>query len=106
LTKGDTPLTRGGSLSPDRASRLEHWPVEKLIPYGIEISPAYCDVVLRRMMAVKPDLMAVLAATGQTLAETAIARGVSADRVDNPKPLDSRRIRHRGPAPFYGRKST
>jgi len=33
LTKGDTPLTRGGSLSLDQASRIEHWPVEKLIPY-------------------------------------------------------------------------
>ncbi len=43
--------------------------------YGIEISPAYCDVILRRVA----DLVgeeAVHEATGQSISETAAARGM------------------------------
>jgi hypothetical protein len=48
--------------------------------YGTEISPAYCDVGLRRMMAVSNETP-VLQETSQTFAEVAQPRGV---RVDQP----------------------
>jgi hypothetical protein len=47
--------------------------------YGCEISPAYCDVILRRMeelAGVEP----VLVATGQSMAEVAEDRGVTEER--------------------------
>ena len=47
--------------------------------YGCEISPAYCDVILRRMeqlAGVEP----VLAATGQSMREIAEDRGVTEER--------------------------
>ena len=47
--------------------------------YGCEISPAYCDVILRRMehlAGVEP----VLAATGQSMWEVAVDRGVTEER--------------------------
>jgi DNA modification methylase len=69
--------------------------------YGIEISPAYCDVILRRM-ANLGGLEPVLAGTGEQMAAVAAARGVAGEQVDNPRLRDSRRIRHHGPAPFYG----
>jgi site-specific DNA-methyltransferase (adenine-specific) len=69
--------------------------------YGCEISPAYCDVILRRMANLVGD-GAVLAETGQSIAEVAAARGVPQEQVDNPRLRDSRRIQHHGPAPFYG----
>ena len=43
--------------------------------YGCEISPAYCDVILRRI-AELAGVEPVLAATGQTMAEVAAERGV------------------------------
>jgi DNA modification methylase len=43
--------------------------------YGCEISPAYCDVILRRI-AELAGVEPVLAATGQTMAEAAAERGV------------------------------
>jgi DNA modification methylase len=47
--------------------------------YGCEISPAYCDVILRRMeelAGVEP----VLIATGQSMREVAEDRGVTEER--------------------------
>lgn len=69
--------------------------------YGTEISPAYCDVILRRMANLTGE-DSVLAETGQNISEVAAARGVPQDQVDNPRLRDSRRIQHHGPAPFYG----
>jgi hypothetical protein len=46
----------------------------------------------------------ILVETGQTMAEVAVARGVPVEQTVNPKQNDSRRIRHNGPAPFYGTK--
>jgi DNA modification methylase len=71
------------------------------VGYGCEISPAYCDVALRRMMALTQEAP-VLQETGQTFAEVAESRGVPMDQAVNPKQQDARRIRHNGPAPFYG----
>jgi DNA modification methylase len=68
---------------------------------GVEISPAYCDVILQRMAKLTGE-EAVLAETGQSISEVAAARGVPPQQVDNPKLRDSRRIQHHGPAPFYG----
>ena len=47
--------------------------------YGIELSPAYCDVALRRLMALTNDVP-VLQETDQTFAEVAQSRGVPADQ--------------------------
>jgi DNA modification methylase len=69
--------------------------------YGIEISPAYCDVILRRIAALTGE-EPVLAETAKTMAEVAAERGVALDQVNNPRLQDSRRIQHHGPAPFYG----
>src|SRR5579871_1970060 len=69
--------------------------------YGCEISPAYCDVILRRMANLAGE-GAVLVETGQSISEVAAARGVPQEQVDNPRLRDSRRIQHHGPAPFYG----
>jgi len=69
--------------------------------YGIEISPAYCDVALRRIANLCGE-EPVLEATGQSLHEVAAERGVPIVHVENPKQRDPRRIRHNGPAPFYG----
>jgi DNA modification methylase len=71
------------------------------VGYGIEISPAYCDVILRRIAHLAGG-EPVLVDTAQTIAEVAAERGVPAEQVDNPRLKDSRRIRHNGPAPFYG----
>lgn len=71
--------------------------------HGIEISPAYCDVALRRMMALTQEVP-VLQATGQTFADVAQSRGVPLEQTANTKQQDARRIRHNGPAPFYGTK--
>ena len=68
---------------------------------GIEISPAYCDVIVRRiadLAGVEP----ILAETGESIAAVATRRGVPSEQVDNPRLRDARRIQHHGPAPFYG----
>jgi DNA modification methylase len=69
--------------------------------YGMEISPAYCDVILRRMASLA-GAEPVLAETGEQMAAVAAARGVPGEQVDNPRLRDARRIQHHGPAPFYG----
>jgi len=73
------------------------------IGLGCEISPAYCDVALRRIMALSQETP-VLQETGQTFAEVAESRGVPVEQAVNPKQQDARRIRHNGPRPFYGSK--
>ena len=50
--------------------------------YGIEISPSYCDVILRRIWHLASD-EPVLAGSGQTLSQVAAARGISLDQIDN-----------------------
>ena len=75
------------------------------VGYGCEISPAYCDVILRRMMNLTGET-AMLAATGETFAAVAESRGLPVDQALNPKQQDSRAIKHRGPNPFYGPKRT
>jgi len=70
---------------------------------GCEISPAYCDVGLRRMMALSNETP-VLLETGQTFAEVAQSRGVPVDQSANPKQQAARPIRCNRPAAFYGRK--
>jgi len=69
--------------------------------YGCEISPAYCDVILRRMINLTGKTP-VLAETGKTFATVAEARGVPVDQALNPKQQDSRAIKHHGPNPYYG----
>jgi DNA modification methylase len=71
--------------------------------YGCEISPAYCDVIARRMTNLA-GLTPALATTGQAFVDVAAARGVPADQALNPKAADSRAIKHNGPRPYYGRK--
>jgi DNA modification methylase len=70
---------------------------------GCELSPAYCDVILRRMVNLGAE-MPVLAETGQPFAAVAEARGVPVEQALNPKDRDSRAIKHNGPNPFYGTK--
>jgi DNA modification methylase len=65
---------------------------------GCEISPAYCDVALRRLVNLTGG-EPILAETGQTMAEVAAERGVPMEQVGNPQPRDSR---HNGPSPSYG----
>jgi DNA modification methylase len=72
--------------------------------FGIELSPAYCDVALRRLMALTQETP-VLQETGQTFAAVAQACGVPVEQAANPKQEDARRIRHNGPAPFYGSRN-
>ena len=71
--------------------------------YGCEISPGYCDVILRRLMNLAGETP-VLAATNQSFADAAAARGVPADQAPNPKASDARAIKHHGPNPHYGPK--
>jgi site-specific DNA-methyltransferase (adenine-specific)/site-specific DNA-methyltransferase (cytosine-N4-specific) len=73
------------------------------VGYGCEISPAYCDVALHRIAKLTGE-EPLLAETGQTMGAVAVARGVPVDPAVNPKQQDARRIRHNGPAPFYGSK--
>jgi DNA modification methylase len=70
--------------------------------YGCEISPGYCDVIVRRMMNLGID--AVLESNGDSIADVAAQRGVDPLQAINPKALDSGAIEHHGPNPFYGTK--
>lgn len=73
------------------------------VGYGCEISPGYCDVIVRRMMNLGSN-PPVLDGTGQLFAEVAAARGVDPTDAVNPKANDSRAIKHDGPNPHYGSK--
>ncbi len=68
--------------------------------YGCEISPAYCDVIVRRLLSLGVD--AVLESNSDSFADVAAARGVDPDQVLNPKMQDSGAIKHHGPNPHYG----
>jgi DNA modification methylase len=68
---------------------------------GCEISPAYCDVIVRRISALTGE-PAKLQETGEYFMDVAVARGVPADQAMNPKSQDSRAIKHHGPNPHYG----
>ena len=68
--------------------------------YGSEISPAYCDVIVRRMMNLGID--AVLESSGDSFADVAAQRGVDPEQALNPKAQDSGAIKHHGPNPGYG----
>ncbi len=48
--------------------------------YGCEISPGYCDVILRRMMNLSGDTP-TLEATAESFADVAAARGVDPDEI-------------------------
>ena len=73
------------------------------VGYGCEISPAYCDVIVRRIMHLTGDVP-ILAETDQTFAAVAEARGVPEDQTSNPKARDAGAIKHHGPNPHYGSK--
>jgi DNA modification methylase len=73
------------------------------VGYGCEISPAYCDVIARRLMNLA-GATAALESTGQPFVEVAESRGVDPNDALNPKGQDSRAIKHNGPNPFYGPK--
>jgi DNA modification methylase len=70
--------------------------------YGCEISPAYCDVILRRAMnafGVTPTL----ATTGETFTEIAPAREAPADAAADLRAADSKSIRRKpNGMPCYG----
>jgi DNA modification methylase len=69
--------------------------------YGCELSPSYCDVILRRVHNLI-GLAPVLIETGETFEAVAQARGVLIEQAMNPKAQDSRAIKHTGPNPHYG----
>ena len=69
------------------------------IGYGVEISPAYCDVILRRIVDLTGEEPML---NGLPISQVAADRGVAIEQVSNPRLQDSRRIQHNGPAPFYG----
>ena len=71
--------------------------------YGCEISPAYCDVIVRRMMNLGIDAM--LESNGDSFADVAAARGVDLEQTLNPKAQDSGAIKHHGPNPHYGSRA-
>jgi hypothetical protein len=71
------------------------------IGYGTELSPAYCDVVVRRVTAAL-DSTAVLAGTDQTFADVAAERGVPVDPPASRDGTDARSIRHKNGMPYYG----
>jgi len=71
------------------------------VGYGIEISPAYCDVVVRRAASALA-CGAVLAGTNQTFLDVAAARGVPAEPYASRHALDAKSIRHKNGMPYYG----
>ncbi|MBI3696537.1 MAG: site-specific DNA-methyltransferase, partial [Acidobacteria bacterium] len=73
----------------------------KRIGYGTELSPAYCDVAVRRVTNAL-DCTAVLAGAGQTFAEVAASRGVPIDPPTSRHTMDARSIRHKNGMPYYG----
>jgi len=64
------------------------------VGHGVEISPAYCDVILRRMMNLTGETP-VLAATGQPFTAVAEARGVPAEAAPDLRLRDARSIRRK-----------
>jgi hypothetical protein len=68
--------------------------------FGVEISPAYCDVALRRIATLSGE-PPELAATGQSIAEVAAERGVAIEPAESPRNRDGRRnpAQRTGPVP-------
>jgi DNA modification methylase len=64
------------------------------IGYGLEISPAYCDVILRRATATLGETP-VLTGTGQTFDEVARARGIDPETEEDLRLRDARSIRRK-----------
>lgn len=72
--------------------------------YGCEISPAYCDVILRRIEHLA-ETEPVLAETGEKFREVAAGRGVSAVDGGDLRQRDSKSIRRKpNGMPCYGAK--
>ena len=72
--------------------------------YGCEISPAYCDVILRRIGHLA-ETEPVLAETGETFSEVAASRGVSTTASADLRHRDSKSIRRKpNGMPCYGAK--
>ena len=72
--------------------------------YGCEISPAYCDVILRRIEDLA-ETEPVLAETGEKFREVAAGRGVSAVEGADLRQRDSKSIRRKpNGMPCYGAK--
>lgn len=69
--------------------------------FGCELSPSYCDVILRRVYNLI-GLAPVLIEMGDTFEAVAQTRGVPIEQAMNPKAQDSRAIKHHGPNPHYG----
>jgi DNA modification methylase len=63
------------------------------VGYGCEISPAYCDVILRRIENLT-ETEPVLAESGEQFSKVAVARAASATDTDPPQP-DSRSNRQK-----------
>ena len=72
--------------------------------YGCEISPAYCDVILRRIEGLA-ETEPVLAETGETFRAVAAGRGMSAVEVTDLRQRDTKSIRRKpNGMPCYGPK--
>jgi len=79
------------------------------VGYGCELSPIYCDVILRRVQNLtgfEPILVhsdeAWIDLQPPTFEATATRRCVPIKQAMNPKARDSSAIRHHGPNPHYG----
>jgi DNA modification methylase len=80
------------------------------IGYGCELSPAYCDVILRRIANLTGETPLLVRVEGgpnsfggtPTFEVVAAARGIPVEHAINPKAQDSRAIKHYGPNPHYG----
>jgi DNA modification methylase len=70
--------------------------------YGTELSPAYCDVILRRLINLTGEMPMLNGV--ESFTAVGDARGVPLEQVLNPKAQDSRAIKHNGPNPHYGLK--
>ncbi|MBI4902889.1 MAG: ParB N-terminal domain-containing protein [Acidobacteria bacterium] len=74
------------------------------VGYGCEISPAYCDVILRRIEHLA-ETEPVLAETGEKFSEVAAGRGVPAVEGGDLRQRDSKSIRRKlNGMPCYGAK--
>jgi len=73
--------------------------------HGSEISPGYCDVILRRMWALT-GTEPTLAASGESFTAVAASRGIDPNQAINTKAQDSRAIKHKdgGLRPHYGKQ--
>jgi DNA modification methylase len=70
------------------------------VGYGTELSPAYCDVALRRLANLIGE-EPVLMGTGLSMADVAAERRIPLDQADNPRAHDSR-TQQPGPATQRG----